>query len=480
MKTEAKVGLFIAIGLLFLFLLSTQVNKFKGFTKKGYEIEAIISNANGLENRAKVKFQGVEIGYISSIKLYGNNVLVRMKINEDVKIPEDSIVVLTQQSLLGGKYINILPGDSETILEANGILKRQKRNVSLEEMGTEVALAAEELKQFMREIRKTLDEESRKELKNTFSNLSKITDDLKELIELNKDGIDNLVKNMNNAAKRFDSMSSKFSTSADTINNDLPEIMKRVENILISFDDVGKTLNKKLPTLANKFESIEDQLDKVIKDNKKPLNNALKSIDGFFNKGQGTMDKLDDYLNSVTQSKLNLGLDYFYMANDGQSRGVFRADYMPTYTRHYMIDIVSLPDYSKRDENGNFLADIDHTESKFYISAQVGKRYRDLMVRGGLIESTAGVGVDYYLFSDRFKLSLEAFDFRAVNDLRGSDPHLRAIARYRFLNHIDAYLGADNMLNKDAFNVIFGMGVSFEDDRIKYLLGSSAGSFSSN
>jgi len=36
------------------------------------------------------------------------------------------------------------------------------------------------------------------------------------------------------------------------------------------------------------------------------------------------------------------------------------------------------------------------------------------------------------------------------------------------------------MLNKDAFNVMFGMGVSFEDDRIKYLLGSSAGAFSSN
>jgi len=480
MKIEAKVGLFIAIVLVFLFLLSTQVNKFQGLTKKGYEIEAVLSDASGLENHAKVKMKGVEIGYVNLIKLYGNNVLVRMKINEGVKIPEDSTIILTQESLLGGKYINILPGNSSAFLESEGILKRQKRRASLEEMGTQVASAAEELKHFIHELRMTIDDQSRNQLKQTFSNLAKLTSDLKEVVEQNKESINQLVKNVNIAAKQFGDMSSKFSTSADTINADLPDIMKKLENILVSFDSVGKTLDTKLPTLADKFESLEDQLDTVIKENKQPLNSALKSVDGFFKKGQGTIDKLDNYLNSVTQSRLDLGMDYFYMANDGQSRGVFRVDYMPSYSRHYMIDVVSLPDYSERDENGNFLADIDHSESKFYVSAQVGKRYRNFMVRGGLIESTAGFGVDYYLYNDRLKLSMEAFDFRAVNDLRGDDPHLRALARYRFLKHIDAYVGADNMLNKDSFNVMFGMGVSFEDDRIKYLLGSSAGAFSSN
>jgi len=480
MKTEAKVGLFIATGLMFLFLLSTQVNKFQGLTKKGYVIEAVLTDASGLENHAKVKMKGVEVGYISLIKLYGNSVLVRMKINEGVKIPKDSTIILAQESLLGGKYINILPGNSQTFLEADGILKRQKRSASLEEMGTQVALAAEELKYFIHELRMTLNEQSRQQLKETFSNLAKLTKDLKEVVERNKENIDELVKNVNDAAKQFGNMSSKFSTSADTINADLPNIMTKLENILVSFDSVGKTLDTKLPTLADKFESLEDQLDTVIKENKKPLNSALKSVDGFFKKGQGTIDKLDNYLNSVTQSRLDLGMDYFYMANDGQSRGVFRADYMPSYSRHYMIDVVSLPDYSEKDINGNYLADVDHAKSKFYISAQVGKRYRDFMVRGGLIESTAGFGVDYYLYHDRLKLTMEAFDFRAVNDLRGKEPHLRALARYRFLKHIDAYIGADNMLNKDSFNVMFGMGVSFEDDRIKYLLGSSAGAFSSN
>ncbi len=53
-------------------------------------------------------------------------------------------------------------------------------------------------------------------------------------------------------------------------------------------------------------------------------------------------------------------------------------------------------------------------------------------------------------------------------------PHMRAMARYRFFKHLNAYAGADNFLNSKAFNVLFGLGINFEDDRIKYLLGSGA------
>ena len=480
MKTEARIGLFVTIVLIFLFLLSTQVNRFQGFAKKGYEIEAMLLDASGLENHAQVKMKGVRIGYVNLIKLHKDSVVIRMKIDEGVKIPEDSTIMLAQGSLLGGKYVNILSGNSSVFLKPEDILKHQKIGASLEEMGTEVTLAAQEFKHFMRELRMTLDVQSRGQLKETFSNVAKLTRDLKEVVELNKENIEQLIKSVNDAAKQFGDMSSKFSTSADTINANLPDIMERFENILVSFDSVGKTLDIKLPTLADKFEAIEDQLSAVIKENKQPLNSTLKSVDGFFKKGQGTIDKLDSYLNSVTQSRFDLGMDYFYMANSGQSKGVFRVDYMPSFSRHYMIDVASLPNYSKRDEDGNFLADVDHSKAKFYVSAQVGKRYHNFMVRGGLIESTAGFGFDYYLYHDQLKLTMEGFDFRAVNDLRANEPHLRAVARYRLLKHIDTYVGVDNILNKDSFNVIFGIGVSFEDDRMKYLLGSGAGAFLSN
>ncbi|BDY13523.1 MlaD family protein [Hydrogenimonas cancrithermarum] len=473
MKTEAKVGLFVTIGLVLLFLLSTQVNKFQGFGKKGYDVEAIVSDASGLERHAKVKMKGVEIGYVKEISLSGTKVVLTLFVYKNAKIPSDSQVLLTQESLLGGKYINIIPGSAHVYLAEDGKLTREKPMATLDEMGTRVAEAAEELRGFIHELRKTLDPGSREHLKNTFSNLDTLTQDLKEVVSGNKKGIDDLVKNINEAAEKFGRMSAKFSESADTINGDLPDIMAKLEKTLDSFQGVGETLNTKLPRLADKFESLEDQLDIVIKENRKPLKSALTSVDGFFKKGQGTIDKLDDYLNSVTQSRLDLGLDSYYLANDGKLKGGMHIDYMPTYTRHYMLDIVSGPDYTEL-VNGEYPAEMDHQKGKFFVSAQIGKRFEDFLVRGGLIESTAGAGIDYFAYYDKLKLSLDAYDFSAVNDIRGEKAHLRATMRYRFYKHIDAYLGADNFLNTDARNLFFGMGVSFEDDRIKYLLGAGA------
>ena len=50
-------------------------------------------------------------------------------------------------------------------------------------------------------------------------------------------------------------------------------------------------------------------------------------------------------------------------------------------------------------------------KDKFLFNAQIGKRWRDIAVRGGMFESTGGVGTDYYAFNDRLKMTFEAFDF---------------------------------------------------------------------
>jgi phospholipid/cholesterol/gamma-HCH transport system substrate-binding protein len=50
--------------------------------------------------------------------------------------------------------------------------------------------------------------------------------------------------------------------------------------------------------------------------------------------------------------------------------------------------------------------------------------------------------------------------------------------RYRFLKHLDAYLGVDNALNSKARNYVFGIGLDFIDQDLKYLLGTASGASS--
>jgi phospholipid/cholesterol/gamma-HCH transport system substrate-binding protein len=138
-----------------------------------------------------------------------------------------------------------------------------------------------------------------------------------------------------------------------------------------------------------------------------------------------------------------------------------------------MLSVISMDDYTQTDTSGNYREPTTHDSGKFRFSAQYGKRYDDFLFRAGLIESTGGFGVDYFAMKDKLKWTFEAYDFNAENDLRDDSTHLKLGMRYRFLKHLEMYVGWDNFLNSKADNVYLGFGASFTEDSMKYLLGTA-------
>ena len=482
MKTEAKVGIFVAIGLIFLFLLSTQVNKFAHFGKKGYVIEAYLDDVSGLEKNVKVKIKGVEVGYVKDINLEGNRVKTKLFIYEGVKIPNDSIVQINQESMLGAKYLNIIPGNSKEFLSENEALKKQKKTYTFEETTGSIDEAAKEFKEFIKELREDLRGENRNDLKKSIANLRKITESIQEMINDNKENLKQSIVNLKIMAKelakagdKFGNMSSKFSYTADTINEKLPNIMDKIDSLVADLSVTSKELKNKLPQIMDKFSSLENDLQEIIKENKKPLHKAIKSADMFFSSGGETFKKVDNYLNAVAKSQIEVAFRSEYMSSDKFAKNYASFYYIPSPEKYYMLDIISTDDYSKMDENGQVIKPDDHEDSKLLFSAQYGRRYNDLLFRIGVIESTGGVGVDYFMFNDKGKISFEAFDFNAVNDVRGDKAHLKLLARYRFLKHLDTFIGIDNFLNDDARNIFFGLGFDFIDQDLKSILGAASG-----
>ncbi len=486
MKTEAKVGLFVAIGLIFLFLLTTQVNKFAHVGKKGYVVYALLDDANGLEKNAKVRIKGVDVGYVQSMKLDKGKVKTKLFIYEGIKIPVDSTVTLQQQSLLGTKFLAIEPGHEHRYLVKGEVLTKQKRYVSFDQTSTTINDAAQEFKTFIAELKKAIKGESGEDLQKSIENLRSITAQLKTLIQKNSENISKSIENIKQmgeklsaAGEKFGKMSDKFAYTADSINKKLPSIMKRVDEITLYLRDSSKDIKQKLPTLMDRFASLESDLEDLVKNNKKPLNKAIKSADSFFSSGSSSFKKLDNYLAAVGRSQIDLNFRSYYMSDDAYTKSAFGLSYIPTPNKYYILDVVSTRDYSKKDRYGHVIIPDEHSKSKYYVSAMYGRRYGDLRLRLGLIENTGGLGVDYYLFQNRGKISADIYDFDAVNDLRGDKAHLTLLYRQRFLKHLDAYVGADNLLNAKARNFIFGLGLDFIDQDMKYLLGtaSGAGSF---
>ena len=112
------VVLLTAIG--FLTLGMQSINS----QKDGYNISLIFGSTTGLKNGDDVKISGINVGKITKLELNQEdyNAKVDIIINNNIKIPDDSSAKITSSSLLGGNFLDIIPGSSEKNLGPSDII----------------------------------------------------------------------------------------------------------------------------------------------------------------------------------------------------------------------------------------------------------------------------------------------------------------------------------------------------------------------
>ena len=125
------IVLTIAIGFLSLGMQSINSNQ-----KVGYDISLIFGSSAGLKNGDNVKISGINVGKIINLDLNldNYNAKVAIKLNQNIKIPDDSSARITSTSLLGGNFIDIIPGVSDTYMKPNEIIYNTSDPVSFTDM----------------------------------------------------------------------------------------------------------------------------------------------------------------------------------------------------------------------------------------------------------------------------------------------------------------------------------------------------------
>lgn len=81
-------------------------------TRGGYTITANFNKVSGLAVGGDVRMSGIKIGTIQSQELDPDTFLakVTMSIDDDVALPSDSAAAISSEGLLGGNYLEIIPG----------------------------------------------------------------------------------------------------------------------------------------------------------------------------------------------------------------------------------------------------------------------------------------------------------------------------------------------------------------------------------
>ena len=180
---ELKVGAFvlIAIGCLTLAVLS--ISNFS-FFEKGHGAQVIFGYANGLKKAAPVRLAGVEAGVVKSIDIStaggATKVKVELWIHEGVGIPSDSRVTINQLGLLGEKYIEVTPGQSQQMLQDNGLLNGVDP-VPVEKITQRIDSMTAKLEQAMDGINKAiLSEQNTQSFSDILSGVSNIVKEIQQ------------------------------------------------------------------------------------------------------------------------------------------------------------------------------------------------------------------------------------------------------------------------------------------------------------
>lgn len=516
MKIETRVGLFILVAIGIFLYLSINIKAFNFDSHKYYTYKAFFDDTGGLAIKAPVKIAGVEVGSVESIELLDNGKAeVMMRIKKSNHLAKNAYAMIHQDNVMGAKTLVIDPGtpDAGTLLPGSTLAMPGRTPASIGELldqFRDIATTVQHISSAFKNV--FASPRGEENMRMALNSVAKATDRLADFSEV-------LQKTMARNEENINNMLNDFRATAASLKNGVPGVLDDVHRVSKTLDTSVTKLTDDFSGAANKaggaFEHIEDAAIQT-KDTLREAGQVMEKV----NTGKGVIGKLinedetygdlkktikglRDYVGRTQALMLNFDAHSESMLRQSNNKGYFELRLRPNSDFFYLMQLVAAQrgaitretTYVRRyNEHGDRLdpslstdqlaryalpavtKKTKHKINDVLFGLQLGKRFDRVAVRFGLMENTAGFGVDYYvpLKTDALHwiTSLEAWDFVGQNRLHDRRPHIKWLNKCFFLKNIYTSFGFDDVCSKRNANPFFGGGFRFGDDDVKYLLGS--------
>lgn len=274
-KTEIKVGIMVIAGtLLFLWILGWAKNF--SFTATDKYLNIKFPTVAGLEIGDPVTVNGVRKGSVEDFKIESEDVIVKVKLDSDADLKKDATFAITMLDLMGGKKINISPGEAAEEINYNNI-QQGHFDADVPAVMSMLGRMQEDLNGTIKDVRVTLtslndyltDHKLNENVKSSIANLRELTDKMNIIIDQNKGDF------------------RQIATNTVQITNDAKELLQtNKESIQNSINELGSVLRKtdslmtKMNKLADETVNKENNLGKILYDENlyKNLSSALNDV----------------------------------------------------------------------------------------------------------------------------------------------------------------------------------------------------------
>lgn len=289
-----KISKEVRIGFAVILILGIAVwgyNWLKGnnIFVKSRNYYAVYANVGGLSPSSPVLVNGFQVGSVSSIKLMPNNpnlVLVTFKITDsNFKFPRDSEAKLASPSLLSGKVIELMMGDSnvyakpgDTLFTRYELDLQGQVNEMIAPLKVKVSSILSAIDSILVPIQTILNDETARKLAEGLGRIPAIIGNLERITYK----VDTLISSEKNKLSRI------FS-NVESISENLKNNNQKISSILDNVEEITDSLAK-----SNFKKAIANATDILLK-----VDNIVTKIDN----GEGTLGAL------INDDKLYLQID---------------------------------------------------------------------------------------------------------------------------------------------------------------------------
>ena len=406
MNPEAKVGAFTVGGMMALGAATMSLGNINFGSDDNYTLYAGFRQVIGLEPQATVRLSGVPIGKVSNIKNDGGGVTITMQIDKGVQVPTNSTVMVTSSGVMGDKFINITPDNSSKSYLQNGDYM-----YGVDEMGMDSMFEA--LNRVMEKVDTLL-----VNMNNIVAdpNIQKSLVDMSQNMKSASENINSLTETFDRIALNNEGAINDMATQLNSTLASMNRTMLTVENMAENIDkfagdpqtaqDLKETLSNISATSKN-IAHMAENMDSVMGDSKtaEDLKDTIHNAKNISERADKMLGKVDGAVTKLSKTKVTPSVEALYSGKNDD------------FNTNFNLNL----------KNDNLAVDlgVEDIGDSSKLNAQVGKRHKNIGVRGGVIAGKAGLGLDAYL-GPYAKISAEAYDpnngtFRLKSQIRIAD-----------------------------------------------------------
>ena len=438
--TEFKVGAFAAAILVLLAWATVRVGDKTSVHGGGYILKTEFENATGLKLNAPVELAGVQVGVVKDVELVDSRkALVSLLLSKEVRLPEDSTAALRTRGFMGETYVEVIPGTpGMPSLNKDGTISYSFRSGDMNSMVNQFNEIAADIKQVTGSLKTMVGNDETAPINRIVNNLDQFTETIKELALQNSENVNRISANMAELSESLRQVMAQGKA-------DVEESMARIASITRKIDEGQGTVGR----LVNDDETVDK------------INEAV--------------DNLNQTLGGFKRFETEVGYHLEYLTQSEDFKNYVDFTIRPTPDAAFMLGLVSDPNPNPTrvqrttdvTVGGNTTTVTTNTatvnRNALRVSAQLAKKFYDFQVRGGIIESTGGVGMDYE--KGPFALHFSAYDFQTR---WGERPNLKLGGEVKVTDNFYLLGGAEDIIgNIDRPNWFFGAGFRFVDEHLK-------------